>query len=1437
MKLKKLIGLLWLVLCGTTYVVAQDAVAAGEQITSESSLVSGTEYLVYYVGNGDSGYMKDTGSAYTGKNDDTPTEAAVYVFTSNGDGTWTVQNKYTSKYWGTPTANANTYIGSDTGGSWALNFQTNGNVAPSCNGHSLTRSGSNVHPWSAGTANVNQFKICAVEEITTITATASEVYTLNNTNTSRGALIYNPDASTTYVWSSGKSGTFDATAANSQWVLYPTGTDGVYYLYNVGADKFAIPTDIAQSSSNAWIFSDNAVPVTFIKQSDDTYKIQMYTAPVSGTNAAYMAVSNSYSAPIINYNDEGGNFTVTKVDGNQSTAAAAAVARLAGSQTALTAAPTESGWYAVQIKSKSGSTSYAGRYLYNRTSLYNNLYPFGFTGGVDVKPAITDPTYYTYIDVTNGYWQAPDGRYLVLNSNNKFPIPSSGPATVEFGYNGGNYFKCGSYYADPYNSGTNYFFGETDQFRTKYNVYPINLTTAGLVAWKVTITNASEGTQLTCTRSDVSGLTAVYNNGTFFLPTDVTPASSDFSMDGMLSCTVDNENKTITAEYNPAISILASDVTVIQGNQTTGLGNTQQALLRVALTPFSDCTLTGVSATLINADQLSNVGAYITTNDELKYAGTEATTFSATNSAASSVAMTGSQALTAGTTYYLWITGDVSSTATEWNTIDAAITGISYTNDYTTANSLAATSLDLTSIGAPDGEMRIYSQQAFLWTPSNNNTKYYRIPTILSTADGGIVAFTDDRYSSTKDLGGHKIDVVMKKSTDNGATWSAEQTIAEGDGSSDAAYGYGDAAVARTANGKLVCIMAAGKYGFGNGMNHVGVSYSSDNGESWTEPTDIYSSIDFGDITPSSVFATAGKGVTFSNGRVAFAMNVMVSGTIYEYVLYSDNADEETPTWKTTTTSVYTGADESKLEIMNDNSLLVSVRRGTYNGRADRGYNRTTGDASGDGINTWGDTGRTWSDMNANGCNADILYYSRSTEDCTRPDVILHTLTKQYSTYRKDLRLYASFDQGGTWTEIFQLQPGYAAYSSMQKLANGDLTIIYEDGSIGNVDKQDCYAINYVVISSETLNARIDELYAETYATTVKNSVYHSETGCDTYGSFTDTGSGHWARTWTSNAKSGLAGLTVSTENGYGFDKATILSTRVMTLKPSADGATDTYTITAPEGYIIDSYTIGGAAYTSGTYRFTAADGTTTTGDITSTSSPTNMTVSNVNAQSTTFTFYGASQTSWLGITTFTITLKALLKLNVVGDASYATLYLPLDVTISDGTKAYYVETVADSKAKLTELSAGIPAYTAVVLINSDAATSTSYARTSGLTSVVSEDDNLLKGTLYNIALDLSDATPYYSLGNKGGIGFYKFQNGETTSITLGANRAYLDTTTPSGIKGFTLSWDNVMSSIAIPQTESTSTDSNQIFDLTGRRVSQPVRGLYIINGKKVAVK
>ena len=190
-----------------------------------------------------------------------------------------------------------------------------------------------------------------------------------------------------------------------------------------------------------------------------------------------------------------------------------------------------------------------------------------------------------------------------------------------------------------------------------------------------------------------------------------------------------------------------------------------------------------------------------------------------------------------------------------------------------------------------------------------------------------------------------------------------------------------------------------------------------------------------------------------------------------------------------------------------------------------------------------------------------------------------------------------------------------------------------------------------------------------------------------------------------------------------------------------------------------------------------------------------------------------------------------------ISDASYATLYLPYDVTTTGSTKAYYIGTTNNGYAQLTETGSEgteIPANTAVVLVNSDADASTILNRANDLTPVAAESENLLKGTLVPMTLDLSDATNYYSLGRKNGdIGFYKLTGG---TITLGANKAYLETPAPGGaVKGFVLGFNDL---VGVDKIHSGEAKDAVLFNLAGQRVAQPSqRGVYIVGGKKVVVK
>jgi len=102
--------------------------------------------------------------------------------------------------------------------------------------------------------------------------------------------------------------------------------------------------------------------------------------------------------------------------------------------------------------------------------------------------------------------------------------------------------------------------------------------------------------------------------------------------------------------------------------------------------------------------------------------------------------------------------------------------------------------------------------------------------------------------------------------------------------------------------------------------------------------------------------------------------------------------------------------------------------------------------------------------------------------------------------------------------------------------------------------------------------------------------------------------------------------------------------------------------------------------------------------------------------------------------------------------------------------------------------------------------------------------------------LQVSDGTvtgngsTIYALGKKGGVvGFVKVKSG----VTIPAGKAYL--TIPAGARDFIGFDDDDVTSIK--SVEQAAKVDNQYFNLAGQRVSQPTKGLYIVNGKKVILK
>ena len=147
-----------------------------------------------------------------------------------------------------------------------------------------------------------------------------------------------------------------------------------------------------------------------------------------------------------------------------------------------------------------------------------------------------------------------------------------------------------------------------------------------------------------------------------------------------------------------------------------------------------------------------------------------------------------------------------------------------------------------------------------------------------------------------------------------------------------------------------------------------------------------------------------------------------------------------------------------------------------------------------------------------------------------------------------------------------------------------------------------------------------------------------------------------------------------------------------------------------------------------------------------------------------------------------------------------------------------------------------------MVLINSIQAATATLTPAEHLEPVVSESANMLKGTHESMQLDLSDNTTYFSMGRKDGqIGFFKFDNGDTTTITLGANKAYLDTSVAAdgNVKGFYLWLGNSDTPTIVRSVTGSSPSTTQPvrYNLAGQRVQNMHKGIYVSGGRKVLVR
>lgn len=180
----------------------------------------------------------------------------------------------------------------------------------------------------------------------------------------------------------------------------------------------------------------------------------------------------------------------------------------------------------------------------------------------------------------------------------------------------------------------------------------------------------------------------------------------------------------------------------------------------------------------------------------------------------------------------------------------------------------------------------------------------------------------------------------------------------------------------------------------------------------------------------------------------------------------------------------------------------------------------------------------------------------------------------------------------------------------------------------------------------------------------------------------------------------------------------------------------------------------------------------------------------------------------------------------------WGTFIAPFAVTIPDGVNAYTVTGVSGTSiVKSDPLVTTIPANTPVILENTTESLISQNFNGKDISSEDSYTVGLLTGvyTAETIAASDGDNTRYVLQTQEDVQAFYKV----TSDFTASPNRCYLTVPVASGVKAFYLDGDET----AVSSVKADELQGATIYNLAGQRVNKAQKGVYIINGKKVAVK
>ncbi len=344
-----------------------------------------------------------------------------------------------------------------------------------------------------------------------------------------------------------------------------------------------------------------------------------------------------------------------------------------------------------------------------------------------------------------------------------------------------------------------------------------------------------------------------------------------------------------------------------------------------------------------------------------------------------------------------------------------------------------------------------------LRTHNDDKVYAYRIPGLVTTNEGSLIAVYDARYTTSFDLQDH-IDVAISRSTDDGKTWGKMKVImdmGEFGGLPKGQNGVGDPSILvdeKTGEIFVVALWTCGqenrhafwhvKQGYKvNEASQLLLASSKDDGKTWSEPVNITRQVK--DSTWRMTLQGPGRGISMKDGTLVFPMQrIDSSAQVAAGVMYSKDHGK---TWHCHNMAVDATTEAQVVEV-EDGILMLNMRNNKRTGRM---------------VYTTDDLGKTWKEHPSSGdliepvCMASIIKLTNK-DPKTGKNILLFS-NPERTDGRRDMTIKASLDGGLTWNDANKLlldeEFGWG-YSCMSQIDEETVGIVYEGSNAHLVYQQ-----------------------------------------------------------------------------------------------------------------------------------------------------------------------------------------------------------------------------------------------------------------------------------------------------------------------------------------------------------------------------------------------